>query len=168
MTVDSLSPRHGDDGHSRDWLRKLREQTGGVSVEVPPLRERGDDTLLLADHFLAHFQRAYSRVRLRFSDAAMELIRAYDWPGNVLQLRNTIQIGVAAARSDTLGPADLLPGAAEDQESPTLRIADWEQRLIRRALARTGGKVPEAAQLLGIGRATLYRKLDDYGIRRGK
>ena len=82
------------------------------------------------------------------------------------QLRNVIDSAVVMASEETIQPGDLgLYDAGTDQLN-SLRIEDWEKRLIRAALERTDGSVPEAAKLLGIGRATLYRKIDEYEIKR--
>ncbi len=99
----------------------------------------------------------------------------YSWPGNVRQLRNCLDSAVVLADGDTIEPHDLAlrdagqAGGTKNEESRTfdsLKIEDWEQRLIVEALKRSGGNVPEAAKLLGIGRATLYRKIEHYDIRR--
>jgi Nif-specific regulatory protein len=135
-------------------------------LEVPALRDRGTDIGLLIDHFLAHFRMQHGRPELRLSKSAREKLLAYSWPGNVRQLRNVIDSAVVLASGGTIDPSDLGLRSAVSDELQTLRISDWEQKLIKDALKRTGGRIPEAAQLLGIGRATLYRKLEEYSIPR--
>lgn len=134
---------------------------------VPPLRERGSDVALLVDFFLDHFRRQHGRPGLELSDEARQRLLACRWPGNVRQLRNTIDSAVVLAEGSSIEAADL---GLRDETPPgpleSLRIDVWERKLIQEALARTGGHVPEASRLLGIGRATLYRKLDEYGIAR--
>ena len=91
----------------------------------------------------------------------------YSWPGNVRQLRNVIDSAVVLAAGDSIHAADLGIRAIDvPQQMDSLRIADWEKKLIEDALRRTRGRIPEAARLLGIGRATLYRKIDEYEIPR--
>jgi Nif-specific regulatory protein len=135
-------------------------------LEVPALRDRGTDIGLLIDHFLAHFRTQHGRPDLRLAKSAREKLLAYSWPGNVRQLRNVIDSAVVLASDGSIEPADLGLRSAISDELQTLRISDWEQKLIKDALKRTGGRIPEAAQLLGIGRATLYRKLEEYAISR--
>ncbi|MEZ6119020.1 MAG: sigma 54-interacting transcriptional regulator [Pirellulaceae bacterium] len=136
-------------------------------LHVPPLRERGNDIRLLINFFLSHFGVKHGRPGMTISDGALEKLLSYDWPGNVRQLRNVVDSAVVLAESNTLREDDLGLRSVDAAERPTsLKISDWEKKLIEEALKRTDGKVPEAAKLLGIGRATLYRKLDEYNIQR--
>ena len=128
---------------------------------VPPLRERGDDVRLLVDHFLDHFRRAHGRPGLQLSDAARSKLLLYSWPGNVRQLRNTIDSAVVMAVGPQIEPGDLMLQEVQDDPFETLEIEVWERKLIDEALRRTRGNIPEAAKLLGIGRATLYRKIEE-------
>ena len=133
---------------------------------VPPLRDRGDDIDLLIDHFLDHFRRQHGRSKLELSGEARDRLRLYPWPGNVRQLRNVVDSAVVMADDPQIEPDDLGLRDAGVSQLDTLRIDEWEQRLIRKALERTGGNVPEAAKLLGISRATAYRKITEYDIER--
>ena len=133
---------------------------------VPALRERGDDVARLVDHFLVHFRRAHCRPGLELSDAVRAKLLAYAWPGNARQLRNTIDSAVVMAVGPRIEAGDLMLHDVATDEMETLEIAAWERKLIDEALRRTRGNVPEAAKLLGIGRATLYRKLEEYGTPR--
>lgn len=136
-------------------------------IEVPPLRQRNGDIELLVDHFLDRFRNHHGRPELTLDDDARQKLLLYPWPGNVRQLRNVIDSAVVMAEGDVITSAQLGLQDAGGVEMPdSLRIDHWEAKLIREALNRTKGKVPEAAKLLGIGRATLYRKLDEYGIER--
>jgi two-component system response regulator HydG len=136
-------------------------------LHVPPLRERGGDIELLIDFFFDHFRKQHGRPGLRLSAAARKKLDSYQWPGNVRQLRNVMDSTVVLADGPEITAGELdLRGVATDDEFETLRIDQWERRLIRQALDRSRGSVPDAARLLGIGRATLYRKLDEYGIPR--
>lgn len=136
-------------------------------LTIPPLRDRGEDIERLVGHFFDHFRKVHGRPQLRLEPAAKHRLLEYDWPGNVRQLRNVIDSAVVLAAGSTIQAEDLGIQAVEFPDQPTsLRIADWEKKLIQDALRRTQGKVPEAAKLLGIGRATLYRKIDEYEIPR--
>jgi two-component system response regulator HydG len=135
---------------------------------LPPLRDRGEDVARLIDFFLDHFKAEHGRPTLEISGAAREKLLHYAWPGNVRQLRNVIDSAVVMANDPEILVGDLaLRDAGVEQEEPvTLRLEDWERKLITRALERTRGSIPEAAKLLGIGRATLYRKVEQYEIER--
>lgn len=150
--------------------RKFREdlfyRLSVFELTIPPLRERGEDISLLLDVFLEHFRRQNGRPGLRLSDQARAKLLAYNWPGNVRQLRNVIDSAVVLAGGNLIEPSDLGLRDTGGGELESLKIDYWERRLIGEALKRTGGSVPEAAKLLGIGRATLYRKIEEFGITR--
>lgn len=187
--------------------RKFREdlyyRLSAFELEIPPLRDRGGDIELLAQHYLDQFKRQYGRMHLRFGAEAMAILRGYRWPGNIRQLKNVIDCAVVLAEGMVIGPADItlkdvasgskratditaqrvlridapgmaVPdplldcagsirherGNADEIRFDTLNVSIWEQRLIQEALRRTGGNIPAAAELLGMARATLYRKLE--------
>ena len=150
--------------------RKFREdlfyRLSVFELVVPPLREREGDIDLLMHHFLAHFSAQHGRSKLGLSDAAREQLQQYAWPGNVRQLRNVIDSAVVMADEPNIEVDDLGLRDAGISRLDTLRIDEWEQRLILKALRRTGGNVPEAARLLGVSRATAYRKITEYNIER--
>lgn len=133
---------------------------------VPPLRDRVQDIDRLVDHFFDHFRRQHGRPGLSLSAAARGQLGEYAWPGNVRQLRNVIDSAVVMADEPEVRPEDLGIRDAGLDNMETLRIDQWEERLIRKALQRTDGSVPEAAKLLGISRATAYRKISEYDIER--
>jgi len=133
---------------------------------VPPLRERGEDIGLLVDFFLDHFRRQHGRPTLGISPEARAKLLGYQWPGNVRQLRNVIDSAVVLAEGDQIDVGDLGLRGVASGELESLDMESWERRLISEALRRTEGNVPDAARLLGIGRATLYRKVEHYGIAR--
>jgi DNA-binding NtrC family response regulator len=144
----------------------LADRLSATEIEVPPLRERADDLNRLIYFFLDHFRRVHGRPALRLSQEAREKLLSYDWPGNVRQLRNIMDSAVLMAEGQKIDVSDVGLPIALAGELDSLLMAHWEERLIRKALERTEGKVPEAAKLLGIGRATLYRKIEEYAIHR--
>lgn len=157
----------------RDFVRdgKFREdlyyRLSVFELYIPPLRERGTDIELLVDFFLEHFKRQHGRQGLNLSREARTKLLSYQWPGNVRQLRNVIDSAVVLSEDNEIQPGDLgLRDAAGGGELESLRLDYWERKLIQESLSRTGGNVPEAAKLLGLGRATLYRKIEEYGIER--
>jgi len=135
-------------------------------LTVPPLRERGEDIGLLIHHFLDHFQKQHGRPHLSISESAMERMLQYAWPGNIRQLRNVIDSAVVMADEPAITEDDLGLRDTGTSHIDTLRIDVWEKRLISKALDRCDGSVPKAAKLLGISRATAYRKITEYEIQR--
>jgi DNA-binding NtrC family response regulator len=138
-----------------------------LSVQLPPLRERGDDLLLLVEHFLAKFAKEMGATRLCFGDEALAALRGYEWPGNVRELENLMQRLVVMAESETVAVADLpapmrlqhLGGSGYNRP-----LAAVEAEHIRHVLANVKGNRSRAAQILGIDRKTLRDKLKRYGI----
>lgn len=161
----------GEFVRDRRFREDLFYRLSVFELYIPPLRDRGGDIELLVNFFLDHFRRQHGRPNLQLSDAARLKLMGYQWPGNVRQLRNVIDSSVVLAEGSQIEPSDLglrdagSAGQGADQLE-TLRLDFWERKLITEALSRTGGSVPDAAKLLGIGRATLYRKIEEYGIER--
>ncbi|HEX4149762.1 MAG TPA: sigma 54-interacting transcriptional regulator [Pirellulales bacterium] len=135
---------------------------------APPLRERTGDINLLMNYFLEHFARLHGRPNLSIATEARARLLSYGWPGNVRQLRNVIDSAVVLAAGERIEAQDLGLRDAGADDLSTLKIDDWQRKLIGEALKRAGDNIPAAAKLLGIGRATLYRKMEEYAIPRGK
>jgi len=134
-----------------------------VEVRLPPLRERHDDIPALADAFLARSARRYGRVGMHLGADARESLLAYPWPGNVRELSHVMERAVLTAVADEIVQLDFsLPIAAS--VTPT-RLGDVEQDMIRNALERCRGNIQKTAELLGLSRAALYRRLEKFGIR---
>jgi len=144
---------------------------------VPALRERREDIPLLAEHFIGEFSRQYGQPR-RLSPAAMPVLKSYSWPGNVRELKNMVERLVILAPGEEIGPDDLPPvlrGGAEvapattSRDFPSLKAGreEFEREFILRKLQEAGGNVVRAAELLGLERSNLYRKMRAYGIRGG-
>lgn len=141
-----------------------------VNIHVPPLRERKDDIPLLAGTFLREFAEENDKKLDGFDNKVRAAFFAYAWPGNVRELRNCVESAVVMAQGDLIYLEDLPPGIREAQEDRTVRVppgsslADAEKILIRETLAAQGGNKSRTAEVLGIGRKTLYQKLQDYGL----
>ncbi|MFA5448249.1 MAG: sigma-54 dependent transcriptional regulator [Sphaerochaeta sp.] len=141
-----------------------------VHLVVPPLRERREDIPLLLTTFLTQFNEENGRSIEGFSTQAKRALLAYDWPGNIRELRNGIESAVVLARSSVIEVEDLPQQIAQAQGAGSvsldvgITLAEAEQRLIISTLAQCGGNKTRAAEVLGIGRKTLHRKLQDYHI----
>jgi DNA-binding NtrC family response regulator len=139
-----------------------------LTIELPPLSQRGDDIELLAQYYLERFARELRRPMLGFRDSALRAMRAYAWPGNVRELISCTQRAAVMAEGRWVTVADLgLEGVESSApDRPTLQAArvDLERRMVREALEQTGHNVQAAARQLGVSRMTLYRLLERYDI----
>jgi DNA-binding NtrC family response regulator len=145
-----------------------------VRIDVPPLRERGNDILLLAQHFIERIAERSGRPVRGLAPATARKLLAYDWPGNVRELENSMERAVALAKSDEVAVSDLPTRIVEhddqrtddepsvDSPAAVVPIAEVERRHILRALRACSGNKTQAARLLGLDRRTLYRKLERY------
>jgi DNA-binding NtrC family response regulator len=141
-----------------------------IEVVLPPLRDRAEDVLPLAEHFLHEAAvRTAKRIQM-FTQPALKILLAYPWPGNVRELENVVERAVALAEGEQIGPDDLPPQVRE-RRSPDvlagalargLTLAELEREYISRVLTAEGGNKTRAAQRLGLDRKTLYRKLEEY------
>ncbi len=143
-----------------------------VTIDVPPLRDRPGDVLVLAAHFLKRFAASSKKPEMAISQPAAEKLQAYAWPGNVRELENCIERAVALARFDQLTVEDLPEKirayrndrfkVSVDDSTEVIPMDDVERGYILRVLNLVGGNKARAAQLLGFDRRTLYRKLERY------
>jgi DNA-binding NtrC family response regulator len=143
-----------------------------ISVNIPPLRDRRDDILPLAQKFMREFAEAFARDLHGFTPEAEHALLDHPWRGNVRELRNSVERGVALSEGPWIGLGELFQlGAAEPAAAPSLfrTLAevrcDAEQRHIRTVLAEAGGSVEKAAKLIDISRSTLFEKMRKLGIK---
>ena len=138
-----------------------------VELRLPPLRERREDIPLLASHFLAHHAARYRRQVNGFSASALSTLMQYAWPGNVRELEHTMERAVLLTRGPQIEPADLGLVAVRQRAASSLddlSLDAVEAVLVRKALARADGNITQAAELLGLSRGALYRRLENNGI----
>jgi two-component system response regulator AtoC len=143
-----------------------------IQVAVPPLRARGNDVLLLAQHFLDRAAARNAKGVVGFSQPAAERLMAYNWPGNVRELQNAVERAVALTAFDRIAPEDLPERIRTHRrsqlvvggEAPTslLPMHEVERRYILHVLESTGGNKTVAARILGFDRRTMYRKLERF------
>lgn len=164
-TNNNLKERVSAGKFREDLYHRLNQ----IHLRVPPLRERPEDIEALAKHFLAQQDAALS-----FSADALRLLCAYSWPGNVRELRNAVTMASIFVEGPEIQPFDLPPevcsGAIREAapSANSLRLDDMEQDMVRKALEQTGGRQDRAAELLGISRRTLIRKLKLYATETAK
>lgn len=155
-----------------------------LTVELPTLRERGEDVILLADHYLKQLTHKYSLPARRFTEAAIQALKTYRWPGNVRELVHLVERALLVCDGDEIGPAALgldmpTPGGESRRRTPPadadgplpiqlpeqgVDLEEVERQLIRQALDLTDGNVTEAARKLNIGREALRYRIQKHGI----
>ena len=138
-----------------------------IEIHLPPLRERREDIPLLAKHFLTVYAQRYRREVFAFDNAAGQLLLEHGWPGNVRELDHTVERAVLMAQGSSIAATDLGLRPSRSAGSGRLEdmsLEDVESFLIRKALARHGNNVSQAAETLGLSRSALYRRMQRYGI----
>jgi two-component system response regulator AtoC len=163
------------------FRRDLYFRLAVILLRLPPLRERGDDVLLLADDFVRRFGAKYGKDVKRMSPGARDALRAYSWPGNVRELSHVIERAVLWSQGTVLEEAQLSLTPQEEPEARAVEpdaplaipgvlppkgtdLAQWEKAMIEQAMRESGGNQTQAAQRLGVSRDTLRYRLKKYGI----
>jgi DNA-binding NtrC family response regulator len=141
-----------------------------VNIHIPPLRERKEDIPLLVAAFLKEFSQENGKPIEGIDPKARLALYNYSWPGNVRQLRNSVESAVVLSKGSTITLEDFPPNIRGETGVDTLRLslgsslAEMEKEVIRSTLAREGGNKSRTAEILGIGRKTLHRKIEEYGL----
>jgi two-component system NtrC family response regulator len=151
-----------------EFREDLFYRVSEVTVNIPPLRERQGDAVVLARAFLRRYVEARSSSAREFSDEALEAIEAYPWPGNARELENRVKRASIMAEGGRVTVEDLdLQGIEREPEPLNLRAVreEAERRAIKRALVLSDDRVAQAAELLGVSRPTLYDLIERYGLK---
>jgi DNA-binding NtrC family response regulator len=143
-----------------------------VEITIPPLRDRKDDVLPIANHFATVYAKKYSKKARVFSTAAEQALLDYDWPGNVRALRHAVERAVILTNGSVLEPSDLqldYPGSMSPPPPPTaiptiLNLDEMEKDAIEKVLRKHGFNISRTAAELGLTRASLYRRMEKHGI----
>lgn len=138
-----------------------------IEIRIPPLRERGNDIILLAEHFLSRYARKYQKEMRGFTREAKNKLLKYEWPGNVRELQHVVERAVIMGDGGLLHPAELplRPAPTSDPRiGEDFNLEMVEKNTIERAIRLYGGNMNRAADALGITRYTLYRKIEKYGL----
>ncbi len=142
-----------------------------IAIDLPPLRERRDDVEPLVEHFLQGLKPPNGKTITGVDAEALELLRAYDWPGNIRELRNVIELALIVTRGPLISAADLSPKVRGDGEVALsgfelrvgMSLEELERELVQHTLVHTGGNKKEAARILGLSEKTIYNWLKDAG-----
>lgn len=152
-----------------NFRQDLYYRLNAVTLHIPPLRERVDDIEQLANHFLKQLK-TQDTTAVSISESALDLMKQYDWPGNIREMENVIRSALVFTENTAIDPEDLPPvfsdyvSSQEEIPSPTGSLADYEKAAIRQALIDTGNNRRLASEILNIAEATLYRKIKKYGL----
>jgi DNA-binding NtrC family response regulator len=132
-----------------------------IQIELPPLRERGNDIIILAEYFLKKYTYKYKKPELKLNRQAIDKMLGYSWPGNVRELQHTIEKAVILSDSSVLKPEDLYlkPSSTYTSAGPYTTLDEMERHMILQALDNCNGNYSAAAEQLGITRQTLYNRL---------
>lgn len=144
----------------QDFLYRINT----IELTVPPLRERGTDIQLLAQHYFGIYKQKYGKKALKLSQETLKALSEYSWPGNVRELNHLMERTVIMIDHPVIVPSDLPLIPLEPEGSSDLNIEDMEKSLILRALKKHKGNMTHAARDLGIDRQALYRRLEKYGL----
>lgn len=162
-TNSNLTQMVADGKFREDLLYRINT----VEIPIPALRQRPEDVPLLAEHFLLIYGQKYRKNDLKISKKALDYLSEYSWPGNIRELQNAIERAVIMADDNLLQPSDFLLNdkAASSLAPDSVNMDEVEKMTIEKAIAKNKGNISNAAKELGLGRTTIYRKMDKYGIK---
>ncbi|MDJ1468341.1 sigma-54 dependent transcriptional regulator [Cytophagaceae bacterium DM2B3-1] len=155
---------------SKTFRQDLLYRINTIEIHLPPLRERQEDLVPLAEYYLQLYRKKYNRSVNTLSPALLKRMQKYHWPGNVRELQHAIERAVIMAQGSALQPEDFFFSngheVPQDEESAldAMPLDEMEKMLIRKALKKHNGNITEAAQELGLTRSSLYRRLEKYGL----
>ena len=154
-----------------EFRQDLLYRINTIGIQLPALKERVEDIVPLANHYLHIYVKKYNKDISKFSEATVKRLQKYHWPGNVRELQHAVERAVIMSRDNVLQPEDFFfntqSTSAEGQEDINLEqfnLEDVERILIRKVLAKNHGNITHAANELGLTRSSLYRRLEKYGL----
>lgn len=157
----------------RSFRQDLLYRINTIEIHIPPLRERPEDIIPLAEHFLKQYRKQYNRKVATISPALTRQLQQYRWPGNIRELQHAIERAVILAQGNVLEPEDFYFGTNAPAAIPTdrdlpfqenLQIEDMEKKMIQQAMQKYHGNITDIARELGLSRQALYRRLEKYGL----
>ncbi len=153
--------------HNGEFREDLLYRINTIELHIPPLRERGNDILLLAEYFLQRYARKYQKEMRGLTREAKNKLLKYAWPGNVRELQHTVERAVILGDGSLLRPENFMFQASvsrQKKEEEVLNLEQLERQAVERAMRLSEGNVTRAAEYLGITRFALYRKLEKLGL----
>jgi len=158
-----------DLSQEKQFRQDLLYRINTVEIKLPPLRERSEDIPLLCDHFLNIYSKKYNKGSISLSSSVLSKLSTYHWPGNIRELQHAIERAIIMSESDVLNPSDFFfksqePSSGSNISLPNYHIEEAEKLLIIKAIGKHNGNITKAARDLGLTRASLYRRLEKYGL----
>jgi len=155
----------GDSSFRQDLLYRINT----VEIQLPPLRDRLDDIPLLAEHFMKTYNNKYRKNINKIAPTTIKRLQKYSWPGNIRELQHALERAIIMSDTDTLNPDDFFFLASKidnsvNTEADNFNLDDVEKNVIQRAVNKHNGNISKAAKELGLTRASLYRRLEKYGL----
>jgi transcriptional regulator with PAS, ATPase and Fis domain len=155
----------GENGFRQDLLYRINT----VEIHLPPLRDREEDIPLLADHFLKMYNMKYRKNIKKIAPNTNKKLQKYAWPGNIRELQHAIERAIIMSDTDILSPDDFFflsqkPDTGITNEADNFNLDEVERSVIEKAVNRHNGNISKAAKDLGLTRASLYRRLEKYGL----
>jgi len=151
-----------------EFRQDLLYRVNTVEITLPPLRERSEDIPLLMDHFISLFGKKYKKKIKNVSTSALKKLQKYHWPGNIRELRHSIERAVILSESENLQPSDFLFPESDKKTNGVVfenyNLDNVEKTVIRKALIKHNGNISHAADELGLTRTSLYRRMEKYGL----
>lgn len=155
----------GDNSFRQDLLYRINT----VEIQLPPLRDRAEDIPMLADHFMKMYSHKYRKNIDKIAGTTLKKLQKYTWPGNIRELQHAIERAIIMSDSDTLQPDDFFfliqkTEAQTTAEPATFNLDEVEKNVVQRVINKHNGNISKAAKELGLTRASLYRRLEKYGL----
>jgi DNA-binding NtrC family response regulator len=151
------------------FRQDLLYRTNTVEIQLPPLRDRVSDIPLLADHFVKMYSHKYRKNISGVSANAVKKLQKYSWPGNIRELQHALERAIIMSDNEQLMPDDFFflmqkPDSAMSMEADSFNLDEVEKNVIQKAINKQNGNISKAAKDLGLTRASLYRRLEKYGL----
>jgi DNA-binding NtrC family response regulator len=154
--------------HQNEFRQDLLYRLNTVELRLPPLRERTEDIALLAEHFIKHYCEKYRLPAKPLEKQTLAKLQSYPWHGNIRELQHAIERAVIMSESDVLEPGDFMfllnKAEATELEIDDFNLENVEKIVIKKAIAKHGGNISQAAKALGLTRASLYRRMEKFGL----
>ena len=153
----------------KKFRQDLLYRINTVEIQLPPLRERTEDILLLAEYFLSIYKKRYNKPGLQLGPLTIKKLENYDWPGNVRELQHSIERSIILSDSDVLQPSDFMLRPLEELDEQKVvfdnyNLDEVEKTIIQKVLSNNDGNISKAAKELGLTRTSLYRRMEKYGL----
>ncbi|MFY0606371.1 MAG: sigma-54-dependent Fis family transcriptional regulator [Cyclobacteriaceae bacterium] len=155
----------GESTFRQDLLYRINT----VEIQLPPLRDRADDIPMLAEHFMKTYNSKYRKNITTIAPATIKKLQKYSWPGNIRELQHAIERAIIMSDTDSLSPDDFFflsskSESANTLESDNFNLDEVEKNVVQKAVNKHNGNISKAAKELGLTRASLYRRLEKYGL----